>query len=237
MRFGAGVGERGAGPIAIVLVASAVRRETAAWFAWTMGPSRSRAARSQRPRRCVSAPVAFARPTSHVATAHALRRMLRTTVRATWLACQVLWVTRGTRAIACCSMLGVAWYVARCGTPDGARGAARCVPNGAGTVRCALCGVLRVCAARVGEGRAFAVGRAAVRCTRAQYSGGVLFMAKGIALFDAVTISDTEGVRAARGGDASRAGCAVDGVSADGVRGPIAIGVAAPAVRRPAAAA
>jgi hypothetical protein len=34
--------------------------------------------------------------------------------------------------------------------------------------------------------------RAAVRCTRAQSSGGVLFMVKGTALFDTVAISDTE---------------------------------------------
>jgi hypothetical protein len=65
----------------------------------------------------------------------------------------------------------------------------------------------------------------------------VIHMAKGTALFDAVTISDTEGVCAARGGDASRAGCAmVVGVGGQGAR-PIAMVVAASAVCRPAAAA
>ncbi len=50
-------------------------------------------------------------------------------------------------------------------------------------------------------------GRAAVRCARTQAFGGVLFMAKGTALFDAVAISDTgASVRARRGGAASRAG-------------------------------
>jgi hypothetical protein len=69
--------------------------------------------------------------------------------------------------------------------------------------------VLHACAARFGRS-----GRAAARCARAQYSGGVLFMTKGTALFDTVTISGTEaGVRA------SRAGCAQMGcVSADGMR-------------------
>jgi hypothetical protein len=59
-----------------------------------------------------------------------------------------------------------------------------------------VCGVLRACAARLGEGRACAVGRAAARCARAQkYGGGiggVLSMAKGTALFDGVAISGTE---------------------------------------------
>ena len=51
-------------------------------------------------------------------------------------------------------------------------------------------------------------GRAAVRCARAQGDGGVLSMAKGTALFDAVAISDTgAAVRAGRGGDASRGRC------------------------------
>ena len=52
-------------------------------------------------------------------------------------------------------------------------------------------------------------GLVAVRCTRAQTGydgGGVLSMGQGTALFDAVAISDTEaGVRAGRGGVASRA--------------------------------
>ena len=51
-------------------------------------------------------------------------------------------------------------------------------------------------------------GRAAVRCACAQGNGGVLSMAKGTALFDAVAISDTgASVRARRGGDASRGRC------------------------------
>ena len=67
--------------------------------------------------------------------------------------------------------------------------------------------------------------------------GGVLSMTKATALFDTVAISGTDGwVRAGRGGDARRGGCVVEPVSADGVRRPVAIGVAAPAVRRTAAA-
>jgi hypothetical protein len=50
MRLGVGVGGRGAGPIA-----SAVRSPAAAWVLSAMGPSRSRAARSRTPRRCVRA--------------------------------------------------------------------------------------------------------------------------------------------------------------------------------------
>ncbi len=47
-----------------------------------------------------------------------------------------------------------------------------------------------------------------MRCARAQYSSGVLLMASGTALFDAVAISNTEArVRAGWGGDVSRADC------------------------------
>jgi hypothetical protein len=77
----------------------------------------------------------------------------------------------------------------------------------------------------MGRRAGFCGGRAAARCARAQYSGGVLFMSKGTALFDAVAISGSAaGVRAGRGGDAQ-----LGRVSADGVRRPIAMGVAAPA--------
>ncbi len=75
--------------------ASAVRRTptaaaVAAWLIWSMGPSRSRAARSRTPRRCMRQPVAISRRALHVPNARALRCMLRTMVHmprgahATW---------------------------------------------------------------------------------------------------------------------------------------------------------
>jgi hypothetical protein len=71
--------------------------------------------------------------------------------------CHVVGMPRGvgdTSYVSCCMLRYVAIYVARCGTADGAHGAARCVPNGAGTVCCALYRVLPMYAARLGEGRA-----------------------------------------------------------------------------------
>jgi hypothetical protein len=77
-------------PIAVGVAASAVRRKAVAWSPLMMGPSRSRAARSRTPRRCVREPVAISCRASHVPNACALRYMLRTMVHmprgahATW---------------------------------------------------------------------------------------------------------------------------------------------------------
>jgi hypothetical protein len=68
--------------------------------------------------------------------------------------------------------------------------------------------------------------------------GGVLAMAKGTALFDAVAISGTYAVRAGTGGAAMRVGPMRIGAGAGGGgAGPIAAGVAVSAVRSPAMAA
>jgi hypothetical protein len=64
-------------------------------------------------------------------------------------------------------------------------------------------------------------GRAAVRCAHAQKGGGgVLSMAKGTALFDAVAISDTEaGVRKGAGRRCEPGRFLRGRVRADGMRG------------------
>jgi hypothetical protein len=91
--------------------------------------------------------------------------------------------------------------------------------------RCAWlsCGVCCACALLDWAKGGLCGGRAAVRCARAQGNGGggVLSMAKGTALFDAVAISDTAaGVRARQGGNARQAaarwgGCGRTGCAAD----------------------
>jgi hypothetical protein len=72
---------------------------------------------------------------------------------------------------------------------------------------------------------------------RAQSGGGVLSMAKGTALFDAVAISSVLGasVRKGAGRRCEPCRCLRGRVWADGVRGRFAAGVAAPAVRSVAA--
>ena len=120
MRIGAGVGGRGAGPIAMGVAASAVRRAAgAAWLPWTMGPSRSRVARSRTPRRCVSA---YCIRTSRVACHrhHTLRCVVAHD------GARHVDMPRGvgdTLYASCCMMQCVVWYVAQCGTVDGAHGA------------------------------------------------------------------------------------------------------------------
>ncbi len=64
----------------------------------------------------------------------------------------------------------------------------------------------------------------AVRCAHAQYfgGGGVLSMAKGTALFDAVAIFGTEAwVRSGRMRQCEPGRCALERVLSDEVRGPI----------------
>ena len=79
---------------------------------------------------------------------------------------------------------------------------------------CDVYGVCCVCFARWDEGRAVAAAERRRDALFVQPFGGVLSMVKGTALFDTVAISGTEAtVRA------SWAGCALERVSADGVRG------------------
>ena len=106
------------GRFAAGVAAPAVRRTAmAAWCAWTMGPSRSRAERSRVPWRCVRA------LRSHVACRKCSYFALHVAHDA---ACHAVWVWAAT----CCNML----YVARC------------VMWHAGVVHCAvqpLCGAGR----------------------------------------------------------------------------------------------
>jgi hypothetical protein len=116
-------------PIAIRMAASAVRRAAgAAWLPWTMGPSRSRVARSRTPRRCVSA---YCIRTSRVACHrhHTLRCVVAHD------GARHMDMPRGvgdTLYASCCMMQCVVCYVAQCGTADGAHGAV-------GVVRLILC--------------------------------------------------------------------------------------------------
>ncbi len=121
-------------PIAMGVAAPAVRSTTAAaaaWFAWAMAPSRSRAARSRTPGRCVRA-----RRMLHVPR----RRLRMLMLCAASCACHAEGMHRGEGVTAypsrCAVGMSYMLYVARSGTPIGGAVQACC---GACCSLCCVC--------------------------------------------------------------------------------------------------